>query len=112
MGQSCIRRVWSQLSAPAQLVLRNNPKLQIAILREDAYSVWAYFPVYERRTVVRDLGIQLKATERVLLVISETQLDEQSVRKSNADLRHHLGHTFLYLRSPRKPNGCEDAWKE
>jgi hypothetical protein len=35
----------------------------------------------------------------VLLVISEKHLEKQAVRKTNAELRDHLGHVLLYLRS-------------
>ncbi len=108
----CTRRVLSELTAETQLVLRRNPKLQVVVLSDAHFSVWAYFPVYQRRTVVRQLRIRLNPTTRVLLVFGERQIDQQSVRKTNAELRDHLGHVLLYLRRPRAPNECKDAWRE
>jgi hypothetical protein len=108
----CVRRVLGELSAGVQLVLRKNPRLQVVVLPEAAFSVWAYFPVHRRRTVVRQLAIRLKPTARVLLVMSEKHVKKQSVRKTNAELRDHFGHVLVYLQSSRRPNECEDAWKE
>jgi hypothetical protein len=54
----------------------------------------------------------LKHKAGVLLLLSEKHIQEQSARKTNTELRHHLGHTLLYLRSPRRPNECQDADRE
>jgi hypothetical protein len=107
-----MRRVLGEMVAEAQLTLRKNPKLQVVVLPEAAYSVWAYFPIHQKRTVIRHFNIRLKHRARVLLVLSEKHVEEQSARKTNTKLRHHLGHTLLYLRSPRRSNECEDADKE
>ena len=110
--QASMRRVLAELSAHAHLDLRKNPKLQVAVLPEAVYSVWAYFPVHRRRTVVRHFALQLHPTTRVLLVISEKHVEQQSAKKTNAELRDHLGHVLLYLRSPKERNECEDAMNE
>jgi hypothetical protein len=110
--QACMRRVLGELSPGAQLRLRKNPKLQIVVLSEADRSVWAYFPIHPKRTVIRHLDIKLKRGAAVLLVLSEKHFQEQSVRITNAELRDHLGHALLYLRSPRKRNECEDALRE
>jgi len=109
---ACMRRVLSELETGAQLTLRKNPKLQVAVLPEAGVSVWAYFPIHRKRWVVRRWKIELKPTARVLLLISEKRIDQQSARMTNIDLRHHLGHALLYLRSPRKRNECPDADRE
>jgi hypothetical protein len=109
--QTCMRRVLSELIAGSQLALRKNPKLQVVVLPEAAHSVWAYFPIHQKRTIIRHFNIRLKHGARVLL-LSEKHGEEQSARKTNTELRHHLGHTLLYLRSPRRSNECEDADKE
>ena len=107
-----MRRVLVELSAGSQLALRKNPKLQVVVLPEAAYSVWAYFPIHQKRTIVRHFNIRLKHKAGVLLVLSEKHVEEQSARKTNSELRHHLGHTLLYLRTPRRSNECEDAFRE
>jgi hypothetical protein len=110
--QTCMRRILSELIAESQLILRLNPKLQVVVLPEAAYSVWAYFPIHQKRTIVRHFNIRLKHKAGVLLLLSEKHIQEQSARKTNTELRHHLGHTLLYLRSPRRPNECQDADRE
>ena len=108
----CVRRVLAELCAGSQLVLRRNPKLQVVILPEATFSVWAYFPVHRNRHVVRGYQIKLIGTARVLLVISLKDVEQQPLKKTAVELRHHLGHALLYLRSPRARNECSDAEKE
>jgi hypothetical protein len=110
--KKCVRRVLTELCTSSQLVLRRNPKLQVVVLSDAHFSVWAYFPVHHRRMVVRQFRIRLNPTTRVLLVFSETQVEQQPARKTNAELRDHLGHVLLYLRRPKAQNECKDAWRE
>jgi hypothetical protein len=110
--RTCMRRVLSELTPGVQLELRQNQKLQVAVVPEAAFSAWAYFPIHRKRWIVRHLDLELKPTARVLLVISEKRIEEQSPTLTDADLRDHLGHTLLYLRSPRKRNECADAFEE
>jgi len=110
--QTRMRRVLGELSPGAHRTLRRNPKLQVVVVSETGFSVWAYFPAHRKRRIVRDLQIELKPTARVLLVICEKLIEQQSARLTDADLRDHLGHTLLYLRSPKSRNGCGDASRE
>jgi len=110
--QACVRRALGELSPEALLVLRKNPKLQIAVRPEAGFSVWAYFPAHRKRLIVRQLNIVLKPGASVLLVIGEKQVEQESARLTNANLRDHLGHVLLYLRNPKESNECEDAIKE
>lgn len=107
-----MRRVLGELSPSAQMILRRNPKLQVVAVSETGFSVWAYFPVHRKRQIVRDLRIELKPTARVLLVICEKLIEQQSARLTDAELRDHLGHALLYLRSPKSQNECADAARE
>ena len=110
--QVSMDKVLSELSASAQLLLRKEPRLQVLVLPEADYSVWAYFPVHRRRWIAQKLGDRVKPRTRALLVISEKHFEEQRLRQSENDLRDHLGHALLYLRRPKARNECVDAERE
>ena len=80
-------------------------------------SVWAYFPMHRNRQFTTSATrisevIDVRDTTRVLLVFSEQYISRQPRSKTIAELRCHLGHTFLYLRQPRAQNDCPDAMRE
>ncbi|SPF35953.1 hypothetical protein SBA1_1480027 [Candidatus Sulfotelmatobacter kueseliae] len=109
-----MRRVLGELSPESCLILKAQ-ELQVIVRPADGFSVWAYFPINRRRMVVRQLaadGILLRPTTRVLLLISEKHILQQSTQLTDANLRDHLGHVLLYLRHPRASNGCGDALRE
>jgi hypothetical protein len=81
-----------------------------SFLSDSHFSVWAYFPVHRRRLVARN--IRLNPATRVLLVLSKPEIEKQPLRLTRDQLRDHLGHTLLYLRSPRSRNECKDAMRE
>lgn len=108
--EDCLRSVLEELQPSAQMLLRNEPKLQVLVHPKAGVSVWAYFPAHQRRSIVRSLGIQLTPTARVLLLI-RVQNDESDSQFMD-HLRDHLGHVLLYLRSPRARNECDDAGRE
>lgn len=108
--QTCMRQVLRELDVEARLRLRNEPKLEVMVLPNAAYSVWPYFPIHRRRVIARQYGP--KPATRVLVVLSEKLFHEQSLKLSMAELRDHLGHTLLYLRSPTARNECVDAGRE
>ena len=121
---NCLRRVFSELHPEVLLALRDK-RLQVEVVeryvrieRDDGtsflfdshLSVWAYFPVHRRRLVARN--IRLNPATRVLLVLSKPEIEKQPLRLTRDQLRDHLGHTLLYLRSPRSRNECKDAMRE
>jgi hypothetical protein len=108
--QGCLRKVLRELVFSTLMILRREPKLEIVVDPEGSHSAWAYFPVYPRRLVAQ--RYKPKPATRVLLVLSEKHCEDQSTAQYEKDLRHHLGHTLLYLRSPKAPNGCAAADKE
>jgi hypothetical protein len=110
--QACMRRVLGELGIEAQITLRNNPKLQVIVLPEAVHNVWACFPAHRKRWVVRHFKIKLKPTARVLLLVGENRIEQQSARMNNINLRDHLGHVLLYLRFPKARNECTDALRE
>jgi hypothetical protein len=58
------------------------------------------------------LGMHPKPQTRVLLVFSTPHCEETPVKLLRDQIRDHLGHVLLYLRSPKAPNDCPDAGKE
>jgi hypothetical protein len=103
--------VLTELVAEAQLFLRRNPKLQVAVVdSEKHFSVWAYFPVHRRRLIAK--AVQLKPSARVLLVISKPRVEKQPRKTTEAELRDHFGHVLLYLRDPKAHNDCPQALRE
>ena len=57
-------------------------------------------------------GVRLKSQTRVLLVFSAAEAEKESRKLFEDQIRDHLGHVLLYLRSPRAHNGCPEAMKE
>ena len=106
---ACLRRVLSEMAPWALLFLRDK-RLQVEVVEDEGSSVWAYFPVHRRRLIAR--SVQLKPTTRVLLRLSRLRIEKQPRRLTRDELRDHLGHTLLYLRSPHSRNDCEDALRE
>ncbi len=109
--RTCMSSVLAELSSEALLVLRRNPRLEVVrSLDKTDYSIWAYFPIHSRRHVARQY--KPRQETQVLIVINESLLKGQPLEQSKAQLRDHLGHTMLYLRSPRASNECADAMRE
>ncbi len=111
--QRVMRIVLSELHTEKALFLRNEPRLEIAVLPEAPFAVWAYFPIHRRRRLPE--GCNPKPQTRVLIVLSAAAFDTETAESLADLLRHHIGHVLLYLESPKAPNECADAdrtWKE
>lgn len=137
----CLRRVLRELHPQALMVLRREPKVEVICGSAADYAVWAYFPmhpalqiakqrrpksgsmaelvsalragvsdIYKRRLIASQY--RPKPATRVLLVLSEKHFEKQPLGRSKDELRDHLGHTLLFLRSPRAPNECSDAQRK
>ena len=74
------------------------------------HSVWAYFPVHRRRYVAR--LFPPKPETRVLLVFSTASAENERRKVFEDQIRDHLGHILLYLRSSKARNDCPDAMRE
>jgi hypothetical protein len=49
---------------------------------------------------------------RILLELNPERIEGQSMKQTREELRDHLGHTLLYLRSPKAKNDCMNALLE
>jgi hypothetical protein len=107
--QSCVRKILHELRPEAHLRLKD-PRLQVMVLPESEYSVWAYFPVHRGRWIARK--VLPKPETRVLLVLSTAGFAEEPAKTLEDYLRDHFGHILLYLRSPKASSECADAQKE
>ena len=107
--QTCLRRVLNELVDEALLTLKD-PKLEVMLLPEADFSVWAYFPIHGNRLIARRL--RPKPQTRVLLVLSTAAFGKEPVEMLEDGLRDHFGHVLLYLRSPKARNECADAQRE
>jgi len=109
----CVRKILNELSGESQLALWREPRLEVKVIpgeRGSARDVWAYFPISPRRLIAR--GLNLRPDTRVLLLLTAPGWMRGPMADLEGNLRHHLGHTLLYLRNPRGRNECSDADRE
>jgi hypothetical protein len=139
--QSSVRKVLSELSTVALMTLTADPRLEVMVLSPAhleraktftwfvsgmlksatarlrwlerhpgivvGHSVWAYFPIHRRRYVARLFSPRPET--RVLLTFGKPEAKKNLFEDQ---LRDHLGHSLLYLRSPKAANDCCNAAKE
>lgn len=112
--QKAVKRVLSELCAEAQLLLRRQPKLQVEVMQGETFHTWAYFPAHPRRFQRRFPRLRLRPQARILLIISAPGDDVKRWPQTEMAnyLRHHFGHTLLYLRKPKARNECLNAQRE
>jgi hypothetical protein len=107
--QACVRKILNELTVEALLCLKN-PRLEVQVRPESDYSVWAYFPINQRRLIARELHPQSET--RVLLVFSLGHFQRDRRKFFEDCIRDALGDVLLYLREPKARNECSDAMKE
>lgn len=110
-----MRQVLGELGAEAQMILRAEPKVQVVVhLGSADFDCWASFPMHKNRTefkALMDCGIYVRPDCRVLFTITDGKPSCPPLEPLWL-LRDHLGHTLLYLRSPKANNDCKDAMRE
>ena len=102
----CVARILSALDDSAASAIQDS-RLQVVARPHDA--IWAYFPIYGRRRIVRQLPYPLGPDVRVLLVVGEEIVANQLIRATMSDLAHHFGHAFCYSHKPGWIHDCFDA---
>jgi hypothetical protein len=114
--QASVRRVLGELSGEALLSLRTT-KLQVSILPCGlTCDVWAFFPAGGKRKKrhtwgVRMPRVRLESAAEVLLSFNAPNAPKD-LRSFEKYLRHHFGHTLLFLRDLEARNECSNADKE
>jgi hypothetical protein len=120
--QARVRRVLRELSEKAQAFLLEDPRLEIRVLTETDWGpdVWAFFPFYRGRYNIRRWAAGFLPPSKpkahpdttVMLVFNAEKFEKGPAKLSRDRLRHHLGHTLLFLLFPEAPNECADADEE
>jgi hypothetical protein len=108
--RSCLRRVLRELEVEALLTLGREPRLEVIVCPEDGLGVWAYFPIHRRRLIAQQC--KPRPATRGLLVFNVPVIAKQPTTVTEDQMRDHLGHMLLYLRSPKARNECIDAQRE
>jgi hypothetical protein len=101
-----VERILRVMEAPAFLAIQDS-RLQVVAVAES--MIWAYFPIYERRWIARQLPYAVEGGVKVLLVIGEYTVENQPKRTTMAELAHHFGHALCYLCKPGWIHSCSDA---
>lgn len=111
--QECFDSVIEELGILARVILLD-PRLQIEVVPDpsNGFPVYAFFPMHRRRWTTK--WIEVRRTTRVLLLLSQPDIEAISKEEAKDQLRHHLGHALLYLREPKAKNECaaaNDEWE-
>lgn len=118
VSEECFEAVLKELGTLAQIALLD-PLLQIEVvlgnpdvpLKVPGAPTWA-FPVH-REAWIRDF-VEVRPETTVLLLLFQPDIDLLPKEEVMEDLRHELGHAFLYLRDPEATEDCaaaDEEWK-
>lgn len=117
--EDCFKSVLKELGTVARIALLD-PRLQIeAVLgnpdvpsRGAGAPTWA-FPVH-RQMWIKEF-VDVRPATKVLLLLFQPDIELLPREEVMEDLRHELGHTFLYLRDPEVKEDCvaaDEEWKK
>jgi hypothetical protein len=116
--QECFESVVQQLGIVGQVALLD-PRLQIEAVPvnddmplEEFGAPSGAFPVQKQKWITKIVDVR-PATE-VLLLLFRPDIERLSKDEVMDDLRHELGHAFLYLREPEATDDCaaaDEEWK-
>ena len=110
--EKCFDSAVAELGILAQVALLD-PHLQIEVVpvEADGYPTWA-FPVHRHKWIAK--SIEVRPATRVLLLLFQRDIECLPKEEVMEDLRHELGHAFLYLRDPEAKDDCaaaDEEWK-
>lgn len=116
--EDCFDSVLQELGTDARLALLD-PHLQIEVVVGNGYvpspvpdaPTWA-FPVH-RQEWINDF-VYVRSDTNVLLLLFHPDIELLPKEEVMEDLRHELGHTFIYLRDLQAEEDCdaaEEEWK-
>lgn len=111
--EKCFDSVVEELGILAQVALLD-PRLQMEVVpvSSDGFPVHAFFPMHRHRWITK--WIEVRPTTRILLLLSKPDIEGMPKEEVLKALRHHLGHSLLYLREPKAKNECpaaDEEWK-
>lgn len=109
--EDCFDSVLRELGTVAQIALLD-PRLQIEVvpISSDGFPVYAFFPMHRHGWITK--WIEVRPATRILLLLSKPDIETMPKEETMKVLRHHLGHSLLYLREPKAKNECPAADEE
>lgn len=109
-AEACFAEVLKELGTVSRIALLD-PRVQIEVvpLDGDDFPTWAC-RVHRHEWIKRKLEVR-PATE-ILLLLSQPAIQHLPREIVLNDLRHELGHVFLYLRDPESADECDAADEE
>lgn len=118
MVEECLESVLKELDTFARIALLD-PCLQIEVVsgnpdvpvKAPGAPTWA-FPVRQQEWIKE--FVEVRPATQVLLLLFKLDIQLLSKEEVLADLRHELGHAFLYLRDPGATEDCfaaDEEWK-
>lgn len=110
--EDCLESVLKELGIVAQIALLD-PRVQIEVtpVEGDGYPTWAC-PVHRYEWIKQ--AVEVKPATRILLLLFQPNIERLPKEEVMEDLRHEVGHVFLYLRDPDATDDCVGAdaeWK-
>jgi hypothetical protein len=115
--QQRVLKVLQELNAKALLSLVD-ARLEVRVHPDSGLNVWAFYPFCRGLYNARHFSMSPVPLVRpniltiLLLQFNAREFEKQAAQQSHIDLRKHLGHALLFLRSPDAPNQDSDARRE
>ncbi len=108
--EQCFEAVIGELGILAQVALLD-PRLQIEVtpVEGDGYPTWAC--LVDRYEWIKQ-AVEVRPATRILLLLFQPNIERMPKEEVMTDLRHELGHVFLYLRDPEAADDCAAADEE
>jgi hypothetical protein len=105
--ETCFESVLEELN-PLPLAGLLDPRLQIEVMsiEGDAYPTWAC--VVDRYEWIKP-AVKIRSTTEILLLLFEPKIQRMRKEEVMQDLRHELGHVFLYLHDSEAIGDCDEA---
>lgn len=109
--EDCFDSALRELGTVAQIALLD-PRLQVEVVpvSSDGFPVYAFFPMHRHKWIAK--WVEVRPATRILLLLSKPDIEAMPREETMKALRHHLGHSLLFLQKPKAKNGCLAADEE
>jgi hypothetical protein len=110
--EECFKSMVEELGILAQVILLD-PRLQIEVVDVDAGDSPTWACQVQRYEWIKRF-VEVRPATRILLTLSQPSIERLPQEEVMADLRHELGHVFLYLRDSEAKDDCcaaDEEWE-